>query len=209
MSGRKSQLEKFEARQAKARMDDAVIKQSEIEENKIEKRAGKIVKDVGLSTEDIFAIITRESVGTFVKMWNNSMESVIRETIRTEIRKIVQEELAGAYRGIVKGMTDVNSIVEEEMTDVVKDIVASQLEMNVKDEPVEEPKLKDRLHKKMSDKEIIQIIHSEGLDPTRGSTMVKTVGGRASTIYSKFMNEHKGENGAWAKYAQSFIENNE
>jgi hypothetical protein len=131
MSERKSQLEKFNARMSKMKRDEQVIKQKELENSTVEKKAEKIAKQHGVSTEEIFAIITRESISGFVQLWNNSMESTIRETIRGEVREIirevVQEQMIEAYKGIVKGMTDVESIVKEEMKNAAAETIAPPL----------------------------------------------------------------------------------
>jgi hypothetical protein len=121
----KSQLEKFQARMSKMKKDEHVIKQQELKNSTIEKKAEKIAKQHGVSTEEIFAIITRESIGGFVQLWNNSMETVLRETLRGEIREIirevVREQMTEAYKGIITGMMDVESIVREEMMNMVSD----------------------------------------------------------------------------------------
>jgi hypothetical protein len=113
---RKSQLEKFELRQSKMRKDEEVIKNTELKNSTLEKRAGKVAQQHGMSTEDIFMIIARDSAGEFLKMWSNSVENVVRETIQTEVRnvvqQVVQEELASAVRGFMKGLMPQPNIEE-------------------------------------------------------------------------------------------------
>lgn len=216
---RKSQLEKFEARVAKAKKDEEVIKQSEIKENTLENRAGKIVKNYGLSTEDIFMIITRESSETFVKMWNNSMENVVRETLRTEIKAIVQEtiqqELAEAYRGIIKGMTtaavekvDMEKLIKSELENITK-FTEEQIEANEITDNIHELNTENNIQPENDEfyEELKQALieqHYMGVDVTVAKTFKKS-GGRNNTLYQKFVKRNKGKRGYWKEYVEAII----
>lgn len=102
---RKSQVEKFLARQGKAKKDEEAV--TKLKPKNITEKGADMMKTVkpGTKTEDIVAAITHEGMSTFMKLWNNSMENVIRETIQKEVRAIVQEEMTAAIQGAVAGVT--------------------------------------------------------------------------------------------------------
>lgn len=128
-TGRKSQLEKFEARQRKARGVSHHIEEQKAKE--AHKQANKTIQEKGVdvmkktvnpnaTTEDVFMVIARDSMEAFTTMWNNSMQNVIRETIRTEVKAIVKEvvaeELQAAVRGVQRGISeamDMRSMVQQ------------------------------------------------------------------------------------------------
>lgn len=208
---RKSQLEKFEARMAKAKMDEDVIKKSNIDNSTLEKTGEKIVKKYGLSTEDIFAIITRDSIGSFIHLWNNSMENVLRETLRTEIRDIVKDvirdEMMEAYMGIIKGMGSINikEIIKEETEDFIKNDL-----MTVNREETDSIKKQVRRRsKKMTDyrpelEAAIIDAKIKGFDPHKGSEF-KNINSRNSSLYTYFMKDNKGIKGAWKKHVDNIL----
>lgn len=207
-----SQLEKFNRRSAKMKADTVVIKEENLKNSTPEKQGEKIAKQHGLTTEDIFAVITRESMGPFIKMWNNSMETVIRETIRTEIRSVmedvVQEQLVGAFKGIMKGMTpeidiDIKEVVKEKVVEFIKeDTVEEAIAC-----PIVTENDKLQIDKTVSVEEAIIMLHEAGIDPTKGNNLKKR-GGRWATLYLTFMKANKGVKGAWHDYAMSVIEAN-
>lgn len=118
-TGRKSQVEKFLSRQAKADADVQAIAKGNLTKPKTDMDKGaELMNNVkpGTKTEDIVAAITREGMDTFLQLWNNSMQNTIKETLRQEreimrqqiqeeVRAVMQEELAGAMRGAVAGVT--------------------------------------------------------------------------------------------------------
>ena len=200
-----SQLEKFKSRQAKMKTDTVVIKEQGLKNSTPEKQGEKIAKQHGLTTEDIFAVITRESMGPFIKMWNNSMENVIRETIRTEIRQIMQEEMVAAYKGIMKGlMPEIDIDIKEQVAEVIKEEIEPLI-------PFEEPQLKETPNKLHIDKNVsldqaIILLNEAGINPTVGATWTKQ-GGRFSTLYVNFMKDNKGIKGAWRNHVLSVLKN--
>jgi gas vesicle protein len=214
MSNRKSQLEKFESKMAKKKRDEDAIKQSNVKGNTLEKRAGKIVKDFDLSTEDIFAIITRDSMGAFAKMWNNSMESVIRETIRTEIRQVIREELAAAYRGVIKGMTednisDISETIREEVDNFKEEIqYAAYTAAEPKQETEQEEKTIKYTVKERDEKELKQLVieahYKNDVDPYSGKSF-KSSGPRNNTLYQNFMKQNRGTKGVWKQFVLDVI----
>lgn len=219
MTGRKSQLEKFNSRVGKMHKDEEVIKKAEIKNSTVEKQAEKIVSKFGLSTEDIFAIITHESIGGFVKLWNNSMEDVVRKSMRTEmkdiVREVIQEEMVSAYKGILRGINDFKSAVnielepEEVLEDNIVEFELEQKEYKIQSvaSVVAEPKVnKIIFDKSATAEEIIVKLHQEGIDPIKGKNMVLQ-GSKAITLYNTFMRNHKGERGAWKDYVLSILNN--
>lgn len=136
-TGRKSQLEKFQARQAKARgvshaIEEQKAKAAYEEQHKsITERGGDFVEKVTegvVKREDVYAVMTREGMSTFMNMWNNSMESVIKETIREQVkpmvqdivRDVIQEELQAAIKGVFSGMTGAMIPTPQPMNEMVK-----------------------------------------------------------------------------------------
>lgn len=140
MTGRKSQLEKFERRQAKARAIDHTIAETKakaaMHQKDIMEKGVDVMKETvnpNAGREDVFAVIARDSMETFVKTWNNSMETVIRETIRTEVTKMVQTEMESAMKGMFTGMNEAMAAMM--MNTQANMMMPQQPEVN--DEPVE------------------------------------------------------------------------
>src|SRR6185312_7300807 len=86
MTGRKSQLEKFNAKWSKNEVDQAVLREAAykkaIEDNDYRTQGEKVMDELTNKTEEVFAVIARSGMEAFIKTWNNSMENVIRETVR-------------------------------------------------------------------------------------------------------------------------------
>lgn len=197
-----SQVEKFNSRYAKKKTDEIVIKDNNLKQSTPEKQGEKIAKKHGISTEDIFAVITRESLEPFIKMWNNSMESVIRETIRTEIRQVIQEEMVSAYKGIMKGMMpEVDIDLRQQVSNIIRnELVSDQVTVRVK----EEDSTKIHIDKKVTLEEAIILMKNNGIDPTVGVSWTKQ-GGRFATLYVTFMKKNKGIKGAWKEYVETVL----
>lgn len=152
MTGRKSQLEKFNAKWSKNEVDQAVIREAAyrkaIEDNDYRTKGEKVMEELTQkSSEEVFAVIARSGMEAFMKTWNNSMENVVRETIRTEIRAMVQEELQAAMSGMFKGMN-------EAMMGMVMSNMATMPE--VTPEPVEERKPRGPLSQRMKAEEPVE-----------------------------------------------------
>lgn len=130
-TGRKSQLEKFNARQAKVTavqmQEREQAAKAAVEQKDIMKQGEKIMKETTGTENNVFAVIARDSMESFIKTWNNSMENVIKETIRVEVQKVVQSELESAVRGVFDGLN-------EAMTNMIPQMMP---QAPVSDEPVE------------------------------------------------------------------------
>lgn len=215
---RKTQLEKFSARNAKKRADVESEKASQIKNSTIEKVGGKIAEKHGITTEDIFAVITRESVVPFVNIWNNSMQATIRETIRSEIkavvREVVQEEMVAAYRGILRGLMPtiepkiVEDVVREEaVEDVIKEEIV-QTTVKLKS-AVRRGSVKKRTQAEYEEqlKTAILAAHSSGEEP-KVAGKFKKLGSHQNGLYQKFMGQNRGKRNAWADYVNDIITKN-
>ena len=222
MNSRQSQVTKFQAKWSKNQQDEDVVAETELQNSTMQKQAEKVTKNYGRTTEDIFMIIARDSVESFTKMWNNSMESVVRETMRTEIKAIVQEtiqqELVAAYTGIVKGLTgtvfgqaNIQEMVEEE----IKKIVHPEPEIKVEAEKVEqpiEPKTKGtRVRTRTTEAEFykelnnaLRVAKEEGINIKVGKDF-KTSTSRNNGLYQKFNKYHAGQKGAWVAYIEKLF----
>lgn len=113
MTGRKSQLSKFNAKWSKDQVDQAVLKEKAarkaIEENNLCTQGEKVMEEMSKKSEEVFAVIARSGMEAFIKTWNNSMESVVRETVRAEMnsmRTMIREEMESAMSGMFQGMNE-------------------------------------------------------------------------------------------------------
>lgn len=210
MTTTKSQLEKFHNRQAKMKVDEVAVQEDLLKNSTVKKQGQKVAEKHGISTEDIFAIITRESMGSFVKLWNNSMETVVRETLRTEVktimREIIQEEMVEAYRGIVKGMTSVEDIVKQEMEEIIREEIIPTV---TKPSPTKEKRSyakskSPNAHSAELEQSIIEAFEN-GNKVLEGATF-KKVKPRYSTLYQRFMKENKGVKGAWYNHVNNILD---
>lgn len=187
---RMTQVEKFQAKVGKGKGDEKAIYERQKKETLSEKGA-KIAHKKGMPSEDIFAIIGRDGMDTFVNMWNNSMETVIKETIREEIqpyiRQVVREELATAFSGIVRGLSgDAPEVVEE--PEVEEEPTVIYLEPRE-----EEYKFYPEL------RELIWKFKASGGNPLIGK-MFKMESSRNNGLYQMFMRKNKGTRGAWQQF---------
>lgn len=218
---RKSQLEKFELRMSKQRKDEEVVKETEVKNSTLEKRAGKVANQYGISTEDIFMIIARDSASTFLKMWNNSMENVVRETIQAEVRNVIQEELASAVRGFMKGLSMTNHEMDEEIEEEIekqapeiKPFLAFDSKLNeMKVETDDYVKILAKHEEKADEngfiaddemKEAIIQSHHMGIDVT-SAVQFKNLYARNSTLYQRFVKNNAGRRGGWKTYSANVI----
>lgn len=194
------QVTKFNKRYAKDKEDEKAIVEKAIKNQTIEKAAIDIAKSKSVSTEDIFAVITRNSMESFINLWSNSMEDVIRKTVREEmkqVRQVIQEELVGAYTGIMKGMTEakIGGIINDEITSIIHE-----------QKPNEE-KRKARTNKQPYLDELEKAIlkaHSDGINVISGMSFKKS-SSRNSGLYQRFYRENKGIKGAWNDHVQAIL----
>lgn len=153
MTGRKSQLSKFNAKWSKNQVDQAVLKEKAarkaIEENDLCTQGEKVMEEMTKKSEEVFAVIARSGMEAFIKTWNNSMESVVRETVRAEMnsmRTMIREEMESAMSGMFQGMN-------EAMANIVNGTTPAP-------EPVRGP-LSQRVKSQDTDKDLI-LTHVDG-----------------------------------------------
>lgn len=99
-TGRKSQLEKFDAKQRKAKAIQHTLQEKKFQEAQsetIEKVAEREMPKVGMKAEDIFAVFGREHMGSFVKMWNNSLSNAISESISPLVQEVKELRVEVEY----------------------------------------------------------------------------------------------------------------
>lgn len=113
MTGRKSQLDKFNARMGKAQKDTKVVREAEMKNSTLEKVAEReMSKQYGMKPEDIFAVFGREHIGAFVQQWNNSIETKIKksyEPLEKEVKSLREE---------VKMFREENRLLREEIQNI-------------------------------------------------------------------------------------------
>lgn len=194
---RKTQVEKFQAKYGVKKKDEQVIKEKQIKKT-IQEKGAEIARNKNVNTEDVFAVIGKDSVDTFVKMWNNSMETVIKETIREEIkpliREIVREELISAFTGISRGLAgDIK--IEIETPTVSEETVEEEAQVIEEPEDFEELYFYDEL------REHIHMAKVKGIDPYMGSKF-KKLSSRANGLYQTFAKHHKGRRGSWKRFVK-------
>ena len=221
---RKSQLEKFEARRAKARMDENVVAEGEIKASTLQETGKKVANEYGMSTEDIFMIIARDSVKAFVTMWENSTRNTVQETIRTEmatmVREAVREEMVAAFTGIVKGIMPaqdeiVKNIVKDEIKQATAEVAATvqeQINPIIKQQSVTKEKRKPGPKRARTTpaqfyeelKYALLEYKEEGGDPTVGTPFKKS-SSRNNGLYQKFNKLNAGQKGAWKTYVEKVL----
>jgi hypothetical protein len=227
-----NQVEKFEARESKKKVDEQVIKTEEFKNSTLEKQGQKVANKYGLSTEDIFMIIARDGMEMWTKMWNNSMENVIRETIRNEIKTIVkdvvqdvvQDELSAAARGFMRGiaMAQMESInkpsvewTKEEQAEFELEPFESVASTAIVEPEVElksehKPRYKEfngtyKFRDKQRLDEMISEMQLEGKDPSVAKNF-KEKGASYNTMYQNFMKDNPGR-GVWKQYVEHILNN--
>lgn len=153
---RKTQVEKFQRKWGKDQFEHQILKEKELQQsldkNKVMKDAEKILsKEVG-ETEEVFAVIARSGMETFIQTWNNSMENVIRETIKNEVKSMVHEEMQTAIRGMFTGMNQALGAMTQSTMPIPKEpvhikIEEDQIEEEIKSDTYEEESVVEEVEK--------------------------------------------------------------
>lgn len=218
MSSRKSQVEKFNARWGKIKKDENVIREAEakraLEKKDIMKKGYDVLKSVNpnAETEDVFAVIARNSIGTFIDTFRNSIREMIREVVSTEFKNVVHEvvksELQSAVTGLIKGLSSIQGIVIEEMENIIQEEAANiSKSTTIKLPENDDVEVKTgKISKEQELNSLIVQAYKDGLDPRIGSKF-KKYSSRANGLYQRFMIEYKGQRGAWKNYVESVLKN--
>lgn len=218
MSNRKARVEKFNARLGKIKKDENVIREAEakraLEKKDIMEKGYDVLKSVNpnAETEDVFAVIARNSISTFIDTFRNSIREMIREVVSTEFKNVVHEvvksELQSAVIGLIKGLSSIQGIVIEEIENIIQEEVGNINKHATKKLPendVVEVKT-DKISNKHELNSLIIQAYKDGLNPRIGSKF-KKYSSRANGLYQKFMIEYKGQKGAWKNYVESVLKN--
>lgn len=218
MSNRKSQVEKFNARWGKIKKDENVIREAEakraLEKKDIMEKGYDVLKSVNpnAETEDVFAVIARNSIGTFIDTFRNSIREMIREVVSTEFKNVVHEvvksELQSAVIGLIKGLSSIQGIVIEEIENIMQEEVANISKPTTTKLP-ENDVVEVKTGKISNEQELNSLIiqaYKDGLDPRIGSKF-KKYSSRANGLHQRFMIEYKGQRGVWKNYVESVLKN--
>lgn len=175
MTGRKSQLSKFNAKWSKDQVDQAVLKEKAarkaIEENNLCTQGEKVMEEMTKKSEEVFAVIARSGMEAFIKTWNNSMESVVRETVRAEMnsmRTMIREEMESAMSGMFQGMNEAMANIVNGTTPAPKPV------------PVRGP-LSQRVKSQDTDKDLI-LTHVDGNPVLVANRVPKMKRGRRGSV---------------------------
>lgn len=222
MSNRKSRVEKFNSRWGKIKKDESVIREAEakraLEKKDIMEKGYDVLKSVNpnAETEDVFAVIARNSIGSFIDTFRNSIREMIREVVSTEFKNVVHEvvksELQNTAIGLIKGLSSIQDIIREEMENIIQEEVSNNSLANNRVVAEELPKNKvvevktEEISKEQELNLLIIQAYQDGLDPRVGSKF-KKYSSRANGLYQGFMKKHKGERGAWKNYVESVLKN--
>lgn len=185
-TGRKTQVEKFNAKVRKAQGIEHSLAESKakaaMEQKDYMKEGEKVLKQLA-PAEEVFAVIARSGMEAFIKTWNNSMESVIRETLRTEVRKMIQEEMEAAVTGMFAGMNQAMESMMGQMMPQATDVIfrnptIQKSEAAIQEEIAEEW---DRHEQYMAGEEI----HADSVDTVRKATSRKEYNRGSSLGWAK------------------------
>lgn len=211
-----TQVEKFNARMAKMKRDEEVIETENFKNSTVKKVGEKIAEKHGVSTEDIFMIVTRDSMESFMNLWNNSLGNTLENSIKDVVREVIRDELLSAYKGILKGFeTEAPKTTEQSIQDLMPELFAvaattAEVERKpIMKDPNEQQffdyickcKYYDRLENAIKD------AAGRGYDPTIGKDF-KKVEPTYNTLYQKFMKDSKKFNaprGTWKKFVGNIL----
>lgn len=135
MKGARTGLDRWNQRQGKNKADEQAIRRGKINKTVEEKglEALKTAKPQA-TTEDVFAVIARDSMEPFVKLWTNSVESSVnksfkeampmlraemKDMVREVVQEVIQDEMEQAIRGMVRGMTESIASLQQPQLHVV------------------------------------------------------------------------------------------
>lgn len=199
MKSTQSGLDRWNKRYGANKRDEEIIRQGKLKqksEMEVAKEIVSTIKKKPVSTEDIFAVIARDSIGTLTQMWANNVQNTIiktvredvmpvfKEEIRATVREVVQEELADAVQGIMRG------IVEGMMQGQVS-IVPQQQEQEPVITPQEEEK-EVKVYESAMDERISNLImeaHKEIGSEVYAANKFKKIGSKFNSGYQAYMRD--------------------
>lgn len=201
MKSTQTGLDRWQKRYGANKRDEEVIRNARNKqktEMEVAKEIVSTIKKKPVSTEDIFAVIARDSIGTLTQMWANNVQNTIiktvredvmpvfKEEIRATVREVVQEELADAVQGIMRG------IVEGMMQGQVS-IVPQQQEEPVITPQEEEEEVKEvKVYESAIDERIANLImeaHKEIGAEVYAANKFKKVGSKFNSGYQAYMRD--------------------
>lgn len=139
----KSQLEKFEARQAKMNADSRAVHEAELKKkqdmiNSIEEIKSSDLQGAG-GIKEAAAVFTQAGLEFFGSSFGNSVDRIIREVVPSIVRSVVQEEIKNFMDGMLTGVqrqleSEVNQIAKLMTQDTLK--VAQSAPTSVTEAPL-------------------------------------------------------------------------
>lgn len=145
MKGAKTGLERWNQREGKRKADEVAIRRGKATQQTVEEKGLDVLKQVKpqATTEDVFAVIARDSMEPFVKLWTNSVESSVnksfkeampmlraemKDMVREVVQEVIQDEMEQAIRGMVRGMTESIASLQQPQLHVVQPVSAPQVQ---------------------------------------------------------------------------------
>lgn len=206
----KKQVEKFNARLAKARNDEETIarykaKQAMDESSRYGSISGESVDDLKAkgSIEEAAAVFTQEGLSTFAKMFGNSVENILSDRMDKFERKmesIIEDKMLQMLDGMTKGIQEFSN--QSNMSIIIPDPeVATKSIPQKQDKPEEkttQPKAKRR-KRKPNNYTYIKLITPgyNGLKPMKEGTTLGSSRDDINMVVPYFMGileSHSGEN---------------
>ncbi len=202
MKSTQSGLDRWNKRYGANKRDEEIIRAGKLKqktEMEVAKEIVSTIKKKPVSTEDIFAVIARDSIGTLTQMWANNVQNTIiktvredvmpvfKEEIRATVREVVQEELADAVQGIMRG------IVEGMMQGQVSIVPQQQEQEPVITPQEEEEEVKEvKVYESAMDERISNLIieaHKEIGPEVYAANKFKKVGSKFNSGYQAYMRD--------------------
>ena len=138
-------LDRWNQRQGKNKADEQAIRRNWNKQQTVEEKGLDVLKTAKpqATTEDVFAVIARDSMEPFVKLWTNSVESSVnksfkeampvlraemKDMVREVVQEVIQDEMEQAIRGMVRGMTESIASLQQPQLHVVQPVSAPQVQ---------------------------------------------------------------------------------
>ena len=138
-------LDRWNRRAGKNKADEQAMRKNWKPNKTLEEKGLEALKSVKpqATTEDVFAVIARDSMEPFMKLWTNSVESSVnksfnevmpvlraemKEMVREVVQEVIQDEMEQAIRGMVRGITESIASMQQPQLHVVQPVSAPQEE---------------------------------------------------------------------------------
>lgn len=229
MKNTRTGLDRWNRKYGKDKADESAVRRNWKPNQTVEEKGLEALKTAKpqATTEDVFAVIARDSMEPFVKLWTNSVESSVnksfkeampmlraemKDMVREVVQEVIQDEMEQAIRGMVRGMTESIASLQQPQLHVVQPVNAPQVQEEVASEVSRPSKRrgKGKYHTPERIKELVLKAYEQIGNDVYIVREFKKLGSDYSGAYQAHTRDNKVEGNAkrrngWQSYVASVL----